>query len=231
MRPSSLAILLLLHECNPPFRSNGDLAELVDLSVNQASATVEGTGDAAGLTLRTEAGSNAVGAFNGSGIGNKAIAGVPGWDGRPLGDLTGLAVETDLVTGTRGVYFNVIADLSCDGTRLALIVADTSDLTATTADDGSSRYDLRAEEEVWRAVGGLDDLLPAHTSADAGTLSSVVDAYPDACLRDAATGDNGMPAGVVTSSVLLILGDSTNTAEQEHLVGAIELGFKRYEVR
>ena len=48
-------------------------------------------------------------------------------------------------------------------------------------------------------------------------------AYPEACLRDADTGDNGLPAGVVTTAVMLILGDSLNTSEYEHAVGAVEI--------
>jgi hypothetical protein len=216
------ALLMLILRCCGDGGDQG-LGDLVDLSVNQASAT----SDTDGLTLRTEAGTNAAGGFNGTGTGNKAIAGVTGWDGRPLADLDHLALETTLVTGTRSTYFNVIVDLDCDGARLSLVVADPTGLASTSGAAGD-RYELDADEAVWRAVGGLDDLLPGHTDPDAGTLTSVADAYPDACLRDAATGDNGMPAGVVTPAVLVILGDSVNDTENEQLVGAIEVGGSRY---
>ena len=38
----------------------------------------------------------------------------------------------------------------------------------------------------------------------------------------------GLPAGVVTPAVLLLLGDSVNEDEHEHLVGAIEIAGSRY---
>lgn len=62
-----------------------DLADLVELSVNAASAAA----DSGGLHMRTEAGTNPVGGFNGTGTGNKAIAGIEGYDGLLLADLAG----------------------------------------------------------------------------------------------------------------------------------------------
>ena len=91
------------------------------------------------------------------------------------------------------------------------------------------RHAFEATASVWRAVGGLGALLPSHLDAATGTLSSVVSAYPDACLRDADSGDGGLPAGVVNRSVLLIVGDSLNNEEAEHRVSALEVGAWRYE--
>lgn len=201
------------------------LSDALDLSVNDASA---GPGDETedGLRLYTAAGEAEVGAFNGSGTGNKAMAGLPGYDGLGLGDLSSLAFETVEVTGGSTPYFNVVVDLACDCETLVVIVADATQVASPTeTEDGALRYEFLAESTQWKAVGGLDDLLPTHLSAGAGgTLTDVVAAYPDACLRDADTGDNGLPADVVTTAVMLILGDSLNTSELEHRVSAVEVG-------
>jgi hypothetical protein len=202
-----------------------DLSDLVDLSVNAASATA----DSDGLHLRTEAGTNPVGGFNGAGTGNKAIAGIEGYDGLLLADLTGAAYETAAVTGDSAPYLNLVVDLDCTGADLRVVVADATLATATPTAGGALRYAFLAEAPQWKAVGGLDELLPSHLASTGGALTDVVAAWPAACLRDAATGDNGLPAGVVTPSVLIILGDSVNELELEHTVSAVEVGLDRFE--
>jgi hypothetical protein len=199
------------------------LLDLVDHSVNQASAAVDGFD----LHLRTETAENEVGGFEGSGTGNKAIAGLPGQDGAPLDSLDHLALEMTSVVGSSSPYFNVIVDLDCTGTDIVLVVADTTAITAVDLGDGWSRLEWQATDLAWRAVGGLDDVLPEHLSLDAGALADVVTAYPTACLRDAATGDGGMPQGVTTSAVMLILGDSQNQSEGDVEVSALEVGALR----
>ena len=202
------------------------LSSFIDLSVNAASARFD---SAAGLVLRTESGTNEPGGFNGGGVGNKSIAGAPGHDASPLGDLTGLALEGTPVSGTWEPYFNVIVDLDCTGETFRLVVADAPLATTTATAAGGTRYAFAASSPQWKAVGGLDDLLPSHLESTGGTLTSVVEAYPLACLRDASTGDGGLPAGVVTSAVLIILGDSANTAEAQFDALAVEIGPSRYE--
>lgn len=207
------------------------LADFEDLSVNQASAAYEGAPTFA-LRLRTEAGSNDAGGFNGGGTGNKSIAGAAGYDEAPLAGFADLAFETRGIAGPLTPYFNVIVDLDCGNgdTPLVLVVADTTAATGPVdLGEGISRYEWAANAAQWRAVGGLGDLLPSHIATEAGKLSDVVFAYPAACLRDANTGDGGLPAGVVTPAVLVILGDSNNTAEQEQWVTAVEIGTVRYE--
>lgn len=225
--------LLVLSACDPswdiPDDSGGmsSLADVMDHSVNRASAAL--ADDEGGLRLYTEPGDNEVGGFHGSGTGNKAIGGLPGFDGMALGDLSGLVVETTLVTGGWTPYFNLILDLDCACETYKVIVADASLVASpSSTDDGASRYEYAADAAQWKAVGGLDDLLPAHLASEGGTLTSVAAAYPDACLRDADTGDNGLPAGEVTSAVLIILGDSLNDDESEHRVSALEVGEERY---
>lgn len=199
------------------------LLDLVDLSVNQASAAVE----AGALHLRTEPAENDVGGFEGSGTGNKAIAGLPGLDGAPLSALDHVAIEGTTLDGSDTPYVNVIIDLDCTGSELVLVVADTTTITPVDLGDGWWRWEWAATDGVWRAVGGLDALLPEHLSESAGALADVAAAYPAACLRDAATGDGGMPQGVTTTAVMLILGDSLNQSQSEIEVSALEVGALR----
>ena len=201
------------------------LMDLVDLSVNDASADV----DAEGLHLRTHSDVLRAGGFNGSGTGNKAIAGVPGYDGSALAELSGLAWESTIVAGSATPYLNLVIDLACDGSRLVIIVGDATTVTPGNGAGGSLRYAYAAGDPVWKAVGGLDDLLPSHVTSTGGTLDSVVAAYPAACLRDAQTGDGGMPAAEPTTAILFITGDSQTNNEAETLVNAVEVGGLRLE--
>lgn len=204
-----------------------DLSGIIDLSVNDASAVAAEGG---GLRLRTEEGDNEVGGFNGPGTGNKSIGGLPGWDGEPLAELSGLAMETRQDAGSSTPYFNLVVDLDCSATSYTVVVADATLVSAPEdLGDGSLRYAYDAAAPQWKAVGGLGDLLPEHLASTGGTLSSVVEAWPEACLRDADTGDNGLPADTVTSAVLIILGDSVNHSAYEHHVSALEVGDTRYE--
>lgn len=231
MRP--IPLLVALTACDPgwdiPDDSGGagfsGFADVLDQSVNRASVGVE---DGA-LVLRTESGDNAVGAFNGEGTGNKAIGGLPSFDGRSLAELSGLAMETTAVTGGSTPYFNVLVQLECGCDGELVVVADSTVATATDLGDGVTRYAYAADAPQWKAVGGLDDLLPEHLASTGGSLAEVADAYPDACLVDADTGDRGLPKGVVNSAILVILGDSLNTTAYEQQIGALEIGDQRYE--
>lgn len=233
MRP--LIVLSLLTGCEYGWDDSGDagaemasLADIVDLSVNQASAGLASDGD--GLQLRAEAGDNDAGGFNGSGTGNKSIAGLPGYDGLALSEFVGVACETRLVAGTWSPYWNLVLDLDGTGSTLKIIVASSSSDGAPEDLGGDVwRYAFAAHEAQWSAVGGLDDLLPSHLAGETGSLTDVLAVYPDAVLRDATTGDNGMPAGVETTALMLIVGDSLNTSEAEQRVTAIEVNGERFE--
>ena len=201
------------------------LAEVEDHSVNRASVSLDTdpeTGDG-GLLVRTEEGDNEVGAFHGSGTGNKAIAGVPGFDGLPLAELDGLGIQARPHEGERELYLNVLVDLACDGQQLRILVVDSWGETGV---DSGGYLDLSADPgaPVWKAVGGIDELLPGHLEADRATLTPLAQAYPDACLRDADTLDGGMPADVETRAILWILGDSSNTSANAWYVREVSIG-------
>lgn len=201
-----------------------DLSEVVDVSVNRASAT-PGRVLPGGLVLHTGHADNAVGGFGGAGTGNKAIAGLPGLDGTPLASVRGLGWESMAVEGAGVPYANLIVDLGCDGQRLALVVASGA---GTAVAPGRTGYAFDARQPVWRAVGGLDALLPGHLDPAAGRLADVVAAYPDACLADAMTGDAGLPAGEVTPAAMVILGDSLNHTPLEQRIFGIQVGAVTY---
>lgn len=227
--------LLALTACDLDLDPGGDsggggfesLRDVVDLSVNDASAGVVDD-DAGGLRLRAEAGENLPGGFNGEGVGNKSIAGLTGFDGLALGELSLLAMETSSAVGGTTPYFNVVVDLACGCDDLVLMVADTTLASAADLGGGVTRYTYLAGDAQWKAVGGLDDILPAHLESTGGALTDVLAAYPMACLRDADTGDYGMPADTVTTAIMAIVGDSVNVSELEHRVSAIEVGASRY---
>lgn len=224
-----LPLVFVLAACDPdwglPDDSGGGFEDVLDQSVNRATVGVE---DGA-LVLRTESGDNPVGAFNGEGTGNKAIGGLPSYDGLPLSELSDLAVEAAAVTGGSTPYFNVLVQLECGCDDELVVVADSTVATTTDLGGGLTRYAYAADAPQWKAVGGLDDLLPAHLASTGGSLADVVAAYPDACLADADTGDNGLPKGVINSAILLILGDSLNTSALEQRVEALEIVGERYE--
>jgi len=187
------------------------LAALVDHSVNQASAVADGPPDP--LVLVTGEGTNEAGAFNGGGTGNKAIAGVPGLDGRALSAFEGISFEARSDQGTQHAYLNVQVDLTCGGEATRILVVDAQTFgDPEDLGEGWRSYAAAADEAQWKVVGGLDDLLPGHLESTGAALGPVLEAYPQACLRDADTGDGGMPAGEVTSAVMLVLGDSGTTS-------------------
>ena len=82
-----------------PVNSSAD--RLLDLSVNAAAIEVI----AADLVLRAGARTNAAGAFNGGGTGNKAICGVVGFNGMPLGDLDTVEYVWTNLQGSGGPFF------------------------------------------------------------------------------------------------------------------------------
>jgi hypothetical protein len=201
-----------------------DLRAAADHSANRASVT-PGRELPAGLVLRTGSAEYAPGGFGGLGTGNKAIAGLPGLDGLPLASMRGIGWDSVAVEGGSAPYANLIVDLMCDGQRLALVVASGPGVTVA---PGRSRFAFDARQPVWRAVGGLDALLPGHLDPAAGRLADVAAAYPAACLAHAVTGDPGLPADAETPAAMVILGDSLNRAVLEQRIPAIQVGPVRY---
>ena len=145
-------------------------------------------------------------------------------NGLGLGELGALRAEGRSETGDSSLYLNLVVDLACDGSALVIAVVDVEGFAIEDLAEGYASYAADPDAEQWRAVGGLDDILPGHLESDRGRLVEVVEAYPEACLRDADTLDGGMPAGVVTRSVLWVLGDSSNTEANGWTVRSLGVG-------
>lgn len=206
------------------------LADILDHSVNQASTTLYTDPDTSGAALwvQTQEGVNDAGGFNGAGIGNKAIAGIPGFDGLALSELGTVHMSARHASGAQEIYLNLLLDLACDGEDVRiLVVTDLGD--APPDDQGYSEVSITSEAPIWRAVGGIDDILPGHLDPEPGSLTPVLSAYPAACLRDVDTQDGGMPANQVTRSVLWVLGDSSSNSANSWYIRALEVAGVRFE--
>jgi hypothetical protein len=112
-----------------------------NFSVN--SAAVDLTGDEDGVlsfVLRTGATINPTGSFTGGGIGNKAIFGIPGYNGNPLSSLQSIEFQWENVFGPAGPnfippgaattvtpYVNIIVDFDPNGAgdiRVLVVASD-----------------------------------------------------------------------------------------------------------
>ncbi len=82
----------------------GEVGGSVDFSVN--AAALNGGYDDGSVILRTGTRPNAAGAYNGGGTGNKAIGGVFGFNGLPIGDLEAIEYTWENVDGPGGPFFN-----------------------------------------------------------------------------------------------------------------------------
>ncbi len=199
-----------------------------DHSVNGASAKPiqDDASVVCAMRLETSPGARPPGAFNGSGTGSKSIAGVGLHDRKKLSTLSTITFDAKRATGKQMLYVNLVVDLACDGVSRKILVVDPSDLGAPEpVADGYARYTVAASGAQWRVVGGITEVLPPHVGADpARNLDTFLETYPEACLANAATGDNGMPAGVVTSGILLVVGDSNTTTAEGWFVRRVTVG-------
>jgi len=206
-----------------------------DLSVLDASATIitMGSRPFEMLTSYTPVLPD-VGAYYGSGTGNRSLAGFHQYDGIYLTKVEKIEFEAQGKSGNLGVEVQLAVDLSCDYSQFSIVNVTLEQLTdrgPTDDDSGYHTYVADASVAQWTADNGLrkaDDsvwLLPDHdrigppdgsnsrTSKQGlpGTLTSVVDDYPYACLHNGLTQQPFMPSGWGTSGIMLSLGDpSTN---------------------
>ena len=184
---------------------------LRDHSVNAASAgLVNGV-----ITLATRVRTNAPGGFNGSGVGNKAILGVSGYHKLPLARLPAIVLDYRTASGKAGLSFNMLVDLRCDGGEPKILVADGLPV-------GRSTTDL--SKDAFHVVNNLDGKNKPPWLSTTTTLNKVLAQFPNACLTDAVSADNGMPYGAGLSALLLILGDSNNTKAMTAYVDKLGVG-------
>jgi hypothetical protein len=170
------------------------------------------------LSMRLDAGSNAVGAYVGGGAGNKAVLQLPGLAGTKVSDLKRIELELKGDAGGIGqglpyAYLNFTVDLHCDATplpanatladvraRRRILIFDTyyHFMQATNAISTSefSSIAITPATPGWRISGGTPvgtvAVNPAYNGSE--TLEGFdYTAYPDACIVDGITGDGGMP--------------------------------------
>lgn len=171
------------------------------------------------VKLELLAGSSPVGGFNGSGIGNKAYLGFK--YGTPLSNFQGISFKSKVPNSSsinKNVYLNLQVDLNCNPSNpfYAIIVSDFM-FTTPGPQNQWNIYTVSSTSQVWRSVGGRGGL-PSHIATQAGFLSTVTTNFPNACLVNASTGDNGQKKNTILPAILLVLGDSaTIVASQVYL--------------
>jgi hypothetical protein len=198
----------------PPALNNTTVLQAAALAampqINKASVSIE---DEA-LKMTLQAGSNAIGAFVGGGTGNKAVVQLPGLDRMKLSDFHSMAInlQGDVAVGKPYVSLNLTIDLQCsteadsDSATLADLAARRRILTFDTYyqfiaptplidTDSYSEMVITPATKGWRVSGGTPIGTVAITPNYSGseTLTGFdYDTYPDACIVDGPTGDNGM---------------------------------------
>ena len=208
----------------------------LDLSVNHARVSTP-YGDVS--VLQTSTGTNALGAYNGTGTGNKAILGFKGLGsgaGTPLASIVSVVFDWMPLTITPPIpppavlYANLVVDLGIPVPPgppggLHIFVIDTDPAVAgplnvgtiTSPAPGVLRMThLTASNyvQIVDAPPALPLLTPALGGAPWQTASykysDILAVYPSAKLVDAITGDLGMPKSpTVTTALMLLQGDST----------------------
>lgn len=204
------------------------------------------------------------GRYVGGGTGNKAVIGLDGFDSLKLADLTGIELDAKQVTGPlvpNLMYMNFLVDLDCvknedlsvltlDGLKASrrILVWDASRIGGTPiAGSTYTRYVTSNTVASWRMVGltttfsGLSD---NNTGPDA-TLTQLIADYPNACLIDGVSGDNGLlrnqsiascvsaaalpratakaECGLPHKAALILVGDSGNILDREWRVSRLKI--------
>ena len=160
---------------------------LSDFSVN--AAAVDGGYADGSIVLRTGARPNAAGAFHGGGTGNKAIFGVLGYHGLPMGDLASLAYTWRNVHGSGGPFYSPPAGPSVLTPYVNVLVdfdpLGAHDLRVLAILDDSLNPAITAAIGTYTNPGGLNVLTYAWTAAMAclvvgstpGTIPGAVPAH------------------------------------------------------
>lgn len=180
---------------------------------------------------------NPPGAFNGGGVGNKAIFGVFGFSGLPITQISDIRFIWENVVGPSGPNaippepatmvtpaVNFIVDFGGGDIRVVVVCTDQlapaiSNSVGTYINNGSNVFDYSwAPSQNALIVLAPPNPVPGGVapSVSVGPLwlensyswQSLVSANPGAFLVDAYSGDGGLPAGAVTPSILMVSGDS-----------------------
>jgi hypothetical protein len=227
----------------------GGIGSVSDFSANEAQAYAVPNNR---LVLRTSARTNAAGAFNGGGTGNKAIYGNFSLDGLPIGSLQNIdftwtnllgpsgpfAIPPEAVT-TVTPYVNLIVDFGGD---LRIITLGTDHLNpaivaacGTHTNDGFGNISMAwdgATQDVL-IVNAPPNPVPGGVvpNVSVGPLwlensyswAALVAANPGAVIRNAFVNDGGFPSGAFMPGLLLASGDSGTLIKSGKLITSLSV--------
>lgn len=201
--------------------------QFFDQSINQARSTLQPDGlspNGKVIELKTTAGVNPQGSFNGAGLGNKALLGLDFWN-VPMAQVEPLSFDSKTVVGTEGSGVGLQIDLKCDGTLLKHVIALGSDVAAlgsTAVSDGFYRTEVSLHDAIWSSdsdaspqpiLDPIDQsvLVPALGSGTSA-LSLLMQRFPSACLRNGVVPGSELPKSVPTAAVQWTLGRASTSS-------------------
>lgn len=220
----------------------------IDLSVNKARVD---NAQSSSPVLTTQTGTNLVGAFNGGGVGNKAILGIQGFDLMPLSLLRSIVWtwrEMEIAHTNPlafEVYINVIIEpdpVAFPGNFKIVSIANNNGppivcAAATPLGNGRWNYAWASAPPVLptgpNIVQVVNDFGPPFPvvppdinlgpswPSHAYFMSTILAAFPNARLRDASSGDGGLPNSTVTPAILFVVGDSNNVTLVSRLIESV----------
>jgi hypothetical protein len=215
----------------------------LDVSVNKSNVD---NAQSQFPVLTTRTGTNPVGAFNGGGLGNKALLGLKGYDKFLLTGLAALEFTWNDLYGDVSLgalpYVNLVVEYDPVGApgvfkifviTLALVPTSVNSFTQTIL--GPTRYKysyvaaINTIQVVWPGVVGFPPVVPVVNNGplwfdQAFKMSDILAAYPNARLRDASSLDGGLPKDpTITPSILFIIGDSNNILYNTKLIEQIKV--------
>lgn len=198
------------------------LAHVCDLSVNEASAsTAASAGSPLVLDVLQSTFPAEPGGYNGQGRGNRAMAGLHGYDGVRLASLGTIVIDAQKATGPLPLELLLQVDLACDRARVVAITVGDDWLPPADLGGGRLRYTARADAAMWSSGEGdlAEPEAPVGTppvlwdvdepTGSPRTLGRLLDLWPEACLRNADSGLGDLPRSpVVSSAIVLSTGSS-----------------------
>ena len=210
--------------------------DIYDQSVNAASVVeaLDGiTNSSIALLLQTRPSTNnGTGGFNGSGAGNRSLMGVSRFSGSTLSSIGAVTFDALYQTGSQDIDVNLLADLNCDGTSVRVLIASAAALApGSSLPSGYVHYDADFNASVWQVSGssisnpGNTTILVYSTSGSTVTsLAGLIANYPNACLRNAASGNGSLPNSTPTASILFSLGKSSTVDENSTFINHMLIG-------
>jgi hypothetical protein len=216
----------------------------IDLSVNNASVD---NAQSASPVMITRTGTNPVGAYNGGGLGNKAILGIHGFNLTPLSALLSVEInwkEVDpaIVPATQP-YVNLIVEpdpVGAPGVYRIFAIDNGLCFAATSLGGGRWNYIWHSAPPIpvtgpnaIKVVGPkfpntFPPVVPYIVNgpvwpSQGFRVSDILAAYPNCRLVDASSGDGGLPKSTETPAVLVVIGDSNNTIMTSRLIEQIKI--------